>query len=63
MSAPEIILCALGLIGTWFLIVGACVYAHCRGDAAMGVADTQGREPEAGSGEQKESENRKTGRR
>ncbi len=40
---------ALGFTGLW--LVGCICYAHCRGDAEMGVADSQGREPEAGSEE------------
>ena len=42
-------LLALGFTGLW--LVGCICYAHCRGDAEIGVADTQGREPEAGSEE------------
>jgi hypothetical protein len=34
-------LLALGFTGLWLV---ACIcYAHCRGDAEIGVADTQGR--------------------
>jgi uncharacterized membrane protein len=50
-TTVELVLCFLGLgfTGLW---VAACIcYAHCRGDAEIGVADTQGREQGAGSGE------------
>lgn len=33
---------ALGFTGLW-VAAGLC-YAHCRGDAEMGVSDTQGRD-------------------
>lgn len=51
MTALQIVLCALGLIGTGVLLVGAICYAHHRGDAEIGVSDTQGRETGALSGE------------
>jgi hypothetical protein len=51
ITTVDMVLCflALGFTGLWLV---ACIcYAHCRGDAEIGVAETQGREPEAGSGE------------
>jgi hypothetical protein len=50
-TTVDLVLCflALGFTGLW--LVGCICYAHCRGDAEIGVADTQGREPEAGSEE------------
>lgn len=42
-NTVDLVLCFLGLgfTGLW---VAACIcYAHCRGDAEIGVADTQGR--------------------
>lgn len=44
MNALHLLGCLLGLAGTGVLLVGAICFAHHRGDARMGVADTQGRE-------------------
>lgn len=44
MNALQWTLCALGLLGTGVLLAGAICYAHHRGDAEIGVGDTQGRE-------------------
>jgi len=44
MNALHLLGCLLGLAGTGVLLVGAICFAHHRGDARMGVADTQGHE-------------------
>jgi uncharacterized membrane protein len=49
-TCPTTVDLVLGFLGLGFtgLWVAACIcYAHCRGDAEIGVADTQGREPAA----------------
>ena len=45
-TCPTTVDLVLGFLGLGFtgLWVAACIcYAHCRGDAEIGVADTQGR--------------------
>ena len=43
ITTVDMVLCflALGFTGLW--VIGCICYAHCRGDAEIGVADTQGR--------------------
>lgn len=50
-TTGQIVGFVIGLLFTALWLVGCICYAHCRGDAEMGVSDTQGRETEAGSGE------------
>lgn len=44
MNALHLLGCLLGLAGTGVLLAGAICYAHHRGNAEIGVGDTQGRE-------------------